>query len=53
MLAQYPQTTTFYRAEVAGTKKTKDGSVCRLKFEDDANMELEVPRRYVLEVGNR
>jgi len=53
VLARYPETTTFYRAEVMGTKKVKDESYCRLKFEDDQNQELEVLRRYVLDVGGR
>ena len=27
--------------------------VCRLKFEDDQNQEMEVDRRYVLDVSNK
>lgn len=49
VLARYPETTTFYRAEVIGLKK----ETYRLKFEDDQNQELEVARRYVLDVGSR
>lgn len=47
VLARYPETTTFYPAAVAGTKK--DGTV-RLKFEgeDEVNKETEVGRRLVL-----
>ena len=51
VLAKYPETTTFYRAEVTGVKREKD--VYRLKFEDDAGVELEVPRRYVLEFSGK
>lgn len=53
VLARYPETTTFYRAEVLGTTKTKDGSFCRLKFEDDQNQVNEVMRRYVLDVSGK
>lgn len=49
MLARYPETTTFYRAEVTG----KNGGMCRLKFEDDQNQEMEVERRYVLDMSNK
>ena len=49
VLARYPETTTFYRAEV--TKITKD--TCKLKFEDDQNQELEVDRRYVLDFNQK
>jgi SAGA-associated factor 29 len=45
VLARYPETTTFYRAEVTGAKK----DVYRLKFEDDQNQEMEVNRRFVLD----
>ena len=45
VLAQYPETTTFYSAEVTGMRK----GFCRLKFEDDQNKELEVARRFVLD----
>ena len=47
VLARYPETTTFYRAEVTGARK----DVYRLKFEDDQNQEMEVGRRYVLDLG--
>ena len=47
VLARYPETTTFYRAEVTGSKK----DVYRLKFEDDQNQEMEVGRRFVLDLG--
>ena len=46
VLARYPETTTFYRAEVTGV--TRKG-FCKLKFEDDQNQEMEVDRRFVLE----
>ena len=49
VLARYPETTTFYRAEVMGLKK----DTYRLKFDDDAGNENEVDRRYVLDLGNR
>lgn len=49
MLARYPETTTFYRAEVKGVKK----EVYRLKFEDDQDQEMEVGRRYVLDVSSK
>ncbi|CAK9442091.1 uncharacterized protein LODBEIA_P58510 [Lodderomyces beijingensis] len=47
VLAQYPETTTYYAAIVVGTKK--DGIV-RLKFdgEEEVNKETEVKRRLVL-----
>lgn len=51
VLAKYPETTTFYRAEVTGMKKDKD--VYRLKFEEDGGAELEVSRRYVLDVSGK
>ncbi|RPB03749.1 hypothetical protein L873DRAFT_1786747 [Choiromyces venosus 120613-1] len=52
VLARYPETTTFYRAEVMGTKR--DGT-CRLKFEgeEEVGKETEVERRLVLDVGNK
>jgi len=52
VLARYPETTTFYRAEVMGTKR--DGT-CRLKFEgeEEVGKETEVERRLVLDVGDR
>ena len=49
VLARYPETTTFYRAEVTGVKK----DVYRLKFEDDQNQEMDVYRRYVLEFNSK
>ncbi|KAL9103025.1 MAG: hypothetical protein Q9163_001884 [Psora crenata] len=49
VLARYPETTTFYRAEVTGSKK----DVYRLKFEDDQNQEMEVGRRFVLDVSSK
>jgi SAGA-associated factor 29 len=45
VLARYPETTTFYRAEVTGTARK---GVCKLRFEDDQNQEMEVARRFVL-----
>lgn len=47
VLARYPETTTFYRAEVIGTKR--DGK-CRLKFEgeEEEGKETEVEQRLVL-----
>lgn len=47
VLARYPETTTFYRAEVIGTKR--DGK-CRLRFEgeEEVGKETEVDRRLVL-----
>ncbi|RPA82349.1 hypothetical protein BJ508DRAFT_414182 [Ascobolus immersus RN42] len=52
VLARYPETTTFYRAEVMGTKR--DGT-CRLKFEgeEEVNKEQEVERRLVLDYGGK
>lgn len=48
VLARYPETTTFYRAEVTGTRRDK----YRLKFEgeDDADKETEVSRGLVLSI---
>lgn len=47
VLARYPDTTTFYNAEVIGTKR--DGK-CRLRFEgeEEVGKETEVDRRLVL-----
>jgi SAGA-associated factor 29 len=47
VLARYPETTTFYPAEVIGTKR--DGR-CRLKFEgeEEEGKETEVERRLVV-----
>ncbi|PWW74326.1 hypothetical protein C7212DRAFT_353451 [Tuber magnatum] len=52
VLARYPETTTFYRAEVMGTKAN---GTCRLKFEgeEEVGKETEVERRLVLDVGNK
>jgi SAGA-associated factor 29 len=51
VLAMYPATTTFYRAEVIAVKGKEilPGHV-RLKFEDEdeKNKEMDVERRYVL-----
>ena len=50
VLARYPETTTFYRAEVRALRRDKQGGeVYRLSFEDD-EQERDVPRRYVLDV---
>ncbi|KAF3482533.1 uncharacterized protein GIQ15_05292 [Arthroderma uncinatum] len=50
VLARYPDTTTFYRAEVMGLKK----DVYRLKFEgEEDDKEMEVDRRYVLDIPNK
>jgi SAGA-associated factor 29 len=56
VLALYPGTTTFYRAEVvapwSGKEELKDqeGNMVRLRFEgeDEADREMSVERRYVL-----
>ncbi|KAI9680692.1 MAG: SAGA HAT/Core module component [Caeruleum heppii] len=49
VLAKYPETTTFYRAEVMGTRKDS----YRLKFEgeDEIGKEQDVERRFVLDYG--
>lgn len=49
VLARYPETTTFYRAEVMAVKR----ETYRLKFEDDQNKEMEVAKRFVLEFNCR
>lgn len=49
VLARYPETTTFYRAEVMGVKR----DAYRLKFEDDQNQENEVAKRFVLEFNSK
>ncbi|KAL8723874.1 MAG: hypothetical protein Q9181_007115 [Wetmoreana brouardii] len=49
VLARYPETTTFYRALVTNVKK----DVYRLKFEDDNENEMEVARRFVLDLTNK
>lgn len=48
--ALYPQTTTFYKAEMVGMK-TKE--MCRLRFEgeEERDKEMEVERRYVLDTN--
>ncbi|OXV11290.1 hypothetical protein Egran_00948 [Elaphomyces granulatus] len=47
VLARYPDTTTFYRAEVMGSKK----DVYRLKFEgEEDDKETEVDKRFVLDI---
>jgi len=48
VLALYPNTTTFYRAEMMGMRKNH----CRLRFEgeDEKDKEQEVDRRYVLDI---
>lgn len=51
VLAMYPGTTTFYRAEVVALKaKDLDTGTVRLRFEDEdnENTEMDVSRRYVL-----
>ncbi len=58
VLALYPGTTTFYKAEVVGVKtgarELASGWV-RLRFEgeDEADREMDVERRYVLPESNR
>ncbi|EAW07500.1 SAGA-associated factor 29 family protein [Aspergillus clavatus NRRL 1] len=50
VLARYPDTTTFYRAEVMGTKK----DTYRLKFEgEEDDKEMEVDRRFVLDIPGK
>lgn len=50
VLARYPDTTTFYRAEVMGSKK----DVYRLKFEgEEDDKEMEVDRRFVLDIPGK
>lgn len=50
VLARYPDTTTFYRAEVMGSKK----DVYRLKFEgEEDDKEMEVDKRFVLDVPEK
>lgn len=52
VLALYPSTTTFYKAEVVRCEESGDppAQVVRLRFEgeESADMETEVERRYVL-----
>lgn len=50
VLARYPDTTTFYRAEVMGLRK----DVYRLKFEgEEDDKEMEVDRRFVLDIPSK
>ncbi|OJD14546.1 hypothetical protein AJ78_05127 [Emergomyces pasteurianus Ep9510] len=50
VLARYPDTTTFYRAEVMGPKK----DVYRLKFEgEEDDKEMDVDRRFVLDIPGK
>lgn len=50
VLALYPGTTTFYKAEVSSGKDSGKRGLVRLRFEgeDEASLEQEVERRYVL-----
>ncbi|KAG9712404.1 hypothetical protein KCU73_g16868, partial [Aureobasidium melanogenum] len=53
VLAQYPDTTTFYKAEVSANWRAKDisldrGDYVRLSFEGDEMKVMEVERRFVL-----
>jgi len=45
VLARYPDTTTFYKAEVMSFRK----DVYNLRFEDD-DREMEVDKRFVLDL---
>ncbi|KAG4303611.1 hypothetical protein PCK1_000129 [Pneumocystis canis] len=47
VLARYPETTTFYNAQVISTKR--DGT-CKLRFEGEVGKETEVERKLVLEL---
>lgn len=50
VLARYPDTTTFYRAEVVGVRK----EVYRLRFEgEEDDKEMEVDRRFVLDIPGK
>ncbi|PGH17562.1 hypothetical protein AJ80_04740 [Polytolypa hystricis UAMH7299] len=50
VLARYPDTTTFYYAEVMGSKK----DVYRLKFEgEEDDKEMEVDRRFVFDIPGK
>ena len=46
VLAQYPDTTVFYRAKIVGYDD-KTGQ-CRLKFEEDQDREMQIDKRLVL-----
>jgi len=51
VLARYPDTTTFYRAEVMGIKGK---NYYRLKFEgEEDDKEMEVDKRFVLEIPSK
>ena len=52
VLACYPGTTEFHRAKMMSMEIHK-GDVCRLLFEDDQNQEMEVERRYVLDLSSK
>lgn len=50
VMARYPDTTTFYRADVLGSKK----DVYRLRFEgEEDDKEQEVDRRFVLDIPGK
>ncbi|KAL8825278.1 MAG: hypothetical protein Q9170_007858 [Blastenia crenularia] len=49
VLARYPETTTFYKAVVTHVGK----DFYRLKFEDDNEVEMEVARRFVLDLTSK
>ena len=49
VLARYPDTTTFYRAEVVGMNKENGCVVLRFEGEEDAATTWEVDRRFVLD----
>ncbi|KAI9823724.1 MAG: SAGA HAT/Core module component [Thelocarpon impressellum] len=51
VLAKYPETTTFYRAQVMGMKR--DSYRLRFEGEDEIGKEQDVDRRYVLDFGAR
>lgn len=49
VLARYPDTTTFYRAEVVGLNRENGCVVLRFEGEEDAATTWEVDRRFVLD----
>lgn len=49
VLARYPDTTTFYRAEVVGMNRENGNVVLRFEGEEDAATTWEVDRRFVLD----
>lgn len=51
VLARYPDTTTFYRAEVMGMKR--DTYRLRFEGEEEIGKEMEVDRRFVLDYGGK